>query len=144
MFSWNGFWRNKNLFVIHPEYLKFKIKNHFCKDMSKIILSPILDLKYYLPKFSKFDVSNLFNKDDYKYNICLDVDEILNFHVNTENQNQIIADIIKKNKYDFNYLESLYKYQYNYIWDNYYNINYIEQKNDDIEYKMSSAKEIFE
>ena len=144
LFSWNGFWRNKNLFVIHPEYLKFKIKNHFCKDMSKIILSPILDLKYYLPKFSKFDVSNLFNKDDYKYNMYMDVDEILNYHNNTENQNNIIADLIKKNEYNFNYLESLYKYQYNYIWDNYYNINYIEQKNDDRENKTSNAKEIFE
>ena len=144
LFSWNGFWRNKKLFMIHPEYLKFKIKNHFCKDMSKIILSPILDLNYYLPKFSKFDVSNLFNKDDYKYNICLDVDEILSFNNNTENQNKVIADPIKKNKYKFNYLESLYKYQYNYIWENYYNVNYIEKINDDRENKTSNEKGIFE
>ena len=144
LFSWNGFWSNKKLFFIHPEYLKFKIKNHFCKDMSKILLSPILDLNYYLPKFSKFDVSNLFNKDDYKYNICMDIDEILNSNDINENQNIAQTDLIIKNNYNFNYLESLYKYQYSYIWDNYYNVNYIEQKNNDLENKTSSAKEIFE
>ena len=141
LFSWNGFWSNKTLFFIHPEYLKYRIKNHFCKDMSKILLSPILDLNYYLPKFSKFDISNLFNKNNYKYNICTDVDTILN--VNNSSDKNKIPEYIKHNDYNFNYLESLYKSQYNNIWD-YYNSNYIEQKNDYNENKTLSSKEIFE
>ena len=77
LFSWNGFWSDRKLFFAHPEYLKLQIKNHFTKEMTKVILSPILDINYYLPQFSKFDKKKLFNKDDYKYSISLNVEEIL-------------------------------------------------------------------
>ena len=135
LFSWNGFWSDKTLFLVHHEYLKYRIKNHYCKDMSKILLSPILDLKYYLPKFSKFDVSKLFNYNNYKYNICLNVDSILN--VNDINQ---IEDY--KNA-QFNYLFYLYKNNYNNIWDSYYTY-LIEEKNENLENNTISPKEVFE
>jgi len=67
LFSWRGFWSQRDLFYDHPENLKLKIKNHFTKEMTKIVFSPILDMDYYMPPFSKFNVTNLFNKDDYKY-----------------------------------------------------------------------------
>ena len=86
LFSWNGFWSDKNIFYKHPEYLKLRIKNHFTKDMTKILLSPILDVNYYMPNFKIFDKNNLFNKDDYNYNIILNIDEIL----------KLDEDIIKK------------------------------------------------
>ena len=144
LFSWNGFWSDKTLFLSHPEYLKYRIKNHFCKDMSKILLSPILDLKYYLPKFSKFNIKNLFNKDDYKYYICMDVDEILKISDNNEAQNNNNENYIKNNKNNFNYLVSLYKNQYNNIWDIYYS-NLKEEKNEKNDNnKNISSKEIFE
>ena len=141
LFSWNGFWSDKNLFFTHPEYLKYKIKNHYCKDMSKILLSPILDLNYYLPKFSKFDTSKLFNKDNVNYNINMDVDLILEKDSLRKNSEQFYFDI---NNFTFNYLAILYKYQYsNSIWDSYY-LNFVEQYNENIENKTFSSKEIFE
>ena len=145
LFSWNGFWSDKTLFLTHPEYLKFKIKNHFCRDMSKILLSPILDLKYYLPNFSKFDVSNLFNKEDYKYYICMDVDEILKISDKKEEKNNNDKKMIKYNSHDFNYLESLYKNQYNNLWDIYYT-HLIEEnnENENTDINNISSKEVFE
>ena len=79
LFSWQGFWSDKNLFYRHPEYLKLRVKNHFTKDMTKILLSPILDINYYLPNFKAFDKSKLFNPDDYKYFINLNFDKIFKF-----------------------------------------------------------------
>ncbi len=92
LFSWNGFWADKNLFYNHPEYLKLKLKNHFTKEMTKIILTPILDIDYYIPQFSRFDKNKLFNKEDYKYKIHLDIDNILNDY---NNNNMIVEDEIK-------------------------------------------------
>ena len=141
LFSWNGFWSDKNLFFNHPEYLKFKIKNHYCKDMSKILLSPILDLNYYLPKFSKFDISNLFNKENVNYNINMDVDLILRRDSIRKNSELNYFDI---NNFTFNFLAILYKFQYSKsIWDSYY-LNFVEQYNENIENKTFSSKEIFD
>ena len=133
LFSWNGFWSDKNLFFIHPEYLKLKIKNHFTKNMTKIILTPIYDVEYYLPDFSKFDQTKLFNDGDYKYKIHLNVDEILNTtnqnnNINNNNNNMIQRSkglndnnliLIKKNKWGFNYLQTQYKYFFEDLWDIY-------------------------
>ena len=143
LFSWNGFWTDKALFLSHPEKLKYRIKNHFCKDMSKILLSPILDLNYYLPKFSKFNIANLFNKNDYKYYVNLDIDDILNVNEENKKENNKNENYIKNNNHNFNYLVCLYKNQYNNIWDNYYS-NLIEEKKENIENSSLSSKEVFE
>ena len=138
LFSWRGFWSERYIFYKHPEYLKYKIKNHLTKDMTKIVLTPILDIEYYMPKFSKFDNKNLFNEGDYKYKINLDIDDILSDTISDEineiNENGIDNDFIselndlklKKNYYGFNYLECIYKLSYNGLWDQYK--NYYEQK----------------
>ena len=88
LFSWNGFWSDRKLFFEHPEYLKLQVKNHFTKEMTKVILTPILDIDYYLPNFSKFNKDKLFNKDDYKYKIFLNVEEILKLSDDKKNDNQ--------------------------------------------------------
>ena len=89
LFSWGGFWSDRKLFFEHPEYLKLQVKNHFTKEMTKVLLTPILDIDYYLPKFSKFNKNNLFNKDDYKYKIYLNVEEILKIKEEKKNENKI-------------------------------------------------------
>ena len=140
LFSWTGFWSDKYLFFKHPEYLKVKIKNHFTKEMIKPLFSAVLDINYYLPSFSKFDKSKLFNNENYKYNINLDIDEILgdenpNYNIISEtykNNNEDINDNINKyytnksknihgirNNFGFNYLESLYKLNYEGVWELY-------------------------
>ena len=143
LFSWRGFWSNKYLFYEHPELLKLKVKNHYTKEMIKPLLVPILDLDYYSPPFKKFDKTKLFKKDNYNYKINLDIDDILldeseinNNNNNINNQNEKNNDIntkniiienkndnqdfkILKNKYGFNFLESLYKLSYNELWDKY-------------------------
>ena len=134
LFSWRGFWSERYLFYKHPEYLKFKIKNHLTKEMTKILLTPILDIDYYMPKFSKFNSNNLFNEGDYKYKVNLDIDDILSDdeteELNEGNENDFLNELndlnFKKNYYGFNYLECIYKLSYNGLWEQYK--NYYEQK----------------
>ena len=131
LFSWNGFWSNKYLFLEHPELLKLKIKNHYTKEMTKPLLVSILDFDYYIPPFKSFDKNKLFQKNNYNYKINLDIDDVLseeNREENIENNNINIIineDIIEsqeaKNKYGFNYLKCSYKYSYNNVWEIYKN-----------------------
>ena len=126
LFSWKEFWSNRYIFYKHPEHLKCKIKNHLTKDMTKIILTPILDMKYYMPEFSKFDSSKLFNEGDYNYKINLDLEEILREKDSKEeniiSQNQEINSKFCDNL-GFNYLECIYKLSYDGIWEKYKKYN---------------------
>ena len=65
LFSWKGFWSDRELFFEHPEYLKLKQKNHLSKEMTMPLLCPVLDIDYYMPDFGKFDRKKLFNPGDY-------------------------------------------------------------------------------
>ena len=87
LFSWRSFWSQKNIFFTHPEKLKLKVKNHFTKEMTKILLSPILDIDYYYPPFKKFNTEKLFNKGDTKYKINLNIENILIGNDESENEN---------------------------------------------------------
>ena len=126
LFSWRSFWSQKNIFFTHPEKLKLKVKNHFTKEMTKILLSPILDIDYYYPPFKKFNTEKLFNKGDTKYKINLNIENILIGNDESENENSEKRGrkdsdqlILSKNKYGFNYLECLYKLNYGDLWDKY-------------------------
>ena len=127
LFSWREFWSNRYIFYKHPEHLKCKIKNHLTKEMTKIILTPILDLEYYMPDFSKFDSQKLFNEGDYKYKVNLDIEEILR-----EKEEEYYTSLNKEsnskvqNYLGFNYLECIYKLSYFGVWEKYKNYN--EQK----------------
>ena len=138
LFSWRGFWSNKYLFFTHPEYLKLKIKNHYSKEMIKPLLTPVLDIDYYFPKFKSFNTGNIFIKNNYNYNICLDIDEILKDE-DKENNNSVSnknSFNSLKNIYGFNYLECLYKNQDEEIWE-YYKLFHEQQINPDkIDFKI--------
>ena len=55
LFKFKGIWSNEEFFYDQKKYkLKYKLLNHYTNDMTKILLTPITDIDYYLPKFSKF------------------------------------------------------------------------------------------
>jgi len=67
LFSFNGLLSTKKYFYEKNKYIiKYRLLNHMTEDFTKIFLTPIIDMNYYLPKFSKFEIKNLFraeNKD---------------------------------------------------------------------------------
>ena len=161
LFSWRGSWSNKQLFFDNPQNLKLKVKNHYSQELIRPILEPILDINYYFCDFQYFDKKKIFKKNTYEYIIHLDIDEILNdSYIDDEKEEEKkkeSSNIINKenniyfvkNKYDFNYLEILYKSTFNNIWEYYLrNINYkinfhkIDFKNLDI-IKFQEAKKIY-
>ena len=137
LFSWRGFWSNRYIFYKHPELLKCKIKNHLTKEMTKIILTPILDVEYYMPEFSKFDSGKLFKEGDYKYKINLNIEEILrekNIKNEKEKLNNKEINSKANNNLGFNYLKCIYKLSYEDIWEKYktYNEHKFNFENDTI------------
>ena len=95
-FSWRGFWSDRKMFY-GPDGPKFKLKliNHYTKNFMKPILVPILDINYYLPSFSDFDINKLFridNNEKQKFQINLDIDKILKL----SEQNKITLKNIQK------------------------------------------------
>ena len=119
LFSFCGFWSNKKIFYENPTILKLKKANFLSQEMTQFLLKPILDIEYELPNFKKFEKKNLFNKTNIPYNINLNIDEILQKEKNI-NENNIKIVINKSKK---NFIESIYKYTYNKIWDKYNSYN---------------------
>ena len=68
---------NRYLFYEHPEMLKLKRTNHFTKEISQLLMKPLLDIDYYLPNLKKLEKYNLFNTNNFSYQIKLDIDKIL-------------------------------------------------------------------
>ena len=64
LFSFKGIWSKEEFFYESKYHLKYKILNHLTEDYSKVMLTPILDLDYYLPFFSKFQKENIFRKPE--------------------------------------------------------------------------------
>ena len=109
-FSWNGFWSDKNLFFENQDKLKLKVMNHLTKTLMKPVLEPILDISYYLPAFSGFDPSKLFNPEKNesksKFKLIMDIDKILKSSEQStikEIKNQLIDD-----KPEENFLRNIY------------------------------------
>ena len=113
-FSWNGLWSDKKLFFETPGKLKLKIINHYTKTLMKPLLSPILDIDYYLPEFTYFKKDDLFKKNDKEeqdeFKLTMDLDKILK----SSELNQIAMNNIKeifggnKKKLRENYLRKIY------------------------------------
>ena len=63
LFSWNNAWSEWEVFYNETSYkkLKFKISNYYTSNYMRPFLVPILDINYYLPVFSQFDVKTLFH-----------------------------------------------------------------------------------
>ena len=68
LFSFNGILSSKKYFYDKNKYIcKYRLLNHMTEDYTRFFLTPIIDIDYYLPKFSKFELQNLFrnkNKDN--------------------------------------------------------------------------------
>ena len=112
-FSWRGLWSDRKLFFENVELLKLKLINHYTKSFMKPLLTPILDIEYYLPEFSGFKIDTLFSKNyetSNGFKLTMDIDKILKL----SEQNQIAMNNIKesfgekKAKVRKNYLRKIY------------------------------------
>ena len=120
LFSWRGYWSDRNLFyqenlnkknnnesnndsiadIINVSKIKYKLINHYTKSFMKPLLVPILDIPYYLPDFSGFDSSTIFNTKN-KLIVNMDIDKIV------KNKGDSKKDDEKKNLNE-NYLRKIY------------------------------------
>ena len=64
LFSFRGIWSKEEFFYEQKYHLKYKLVNHYTEEYSKILLTPILDLDYYLPNFSQFEKGNIFRNPE--------------------------------------------------------------------------------
>ena len=97
-FSWRGFWSDRKMFYGEkgPKF-KLKLVNHYTKTFMKPILVPILDIEYYLPSFSSFDISKLFKENTLsntanEFVLNMDIDQILKL----SEKNQLALKNIQK------------------------------------------------
>jgi hypothetical protein len=55
LFKFNGIWSYKEFYYDYEKFrLKYKILDHITNDFTRIFITPIFDIDYYLPKFSLF------------------------------------------------------------------------------------------
>ena len=68
LFSFRGIWSTNEFFYNKDKFkLKYRLLNHLSEDYTRVLLTPIVDVNYYLPQFSKFDDKELFrNVSSYK------------------------------------------------------------------------------
>ena len=109
-FTWNGNWSDRNLFFQDSDKLKLKLMNHMTKTLMKPLLTPIIDISYYLPEFSGFNPATLFNPNNEegpaeKFKLIMDIDKILK---SSEKSN--IKEIKKRisGNYEENFLRNIY------------------------------------
>ena len=83
LFSFTGIWSVKDFFYNKKKYrLKYRLLNHMNDDFTRVLLTPIIDVDYYLPQFSKYNPGKLFRKKTEYKSICkvadlsFDVDKI--------------------------------------------------------------------
>ena len=116
LFQWQGFWADKVVYYEETKKLKLKIKNHYTSYFAKPILSPILDIKYYLPKFKKFERKNLFIKNNLNidYNINLNIEEIIQ-----ESNYPLAENSINSTNSVYNFIYDIYKFFNKKIWESY-------------------------
>ena len=107
-FTWYGYWSDRKLFFQNTNKLKLKLMNHLTKTLMKPVLVPILDVSYYLPKFSGYNPSTLFNLDketkSSKFKLIMDIDKTLK--ASESNIKEIKKSLIDKN--EENYLRLIY------------------------------------
>ena len=86
IFSFNGMWSNREIFYgdICSQKIKYKVINHYTKNLMKPLISPIIDINYYLPEFTDYNKDTLFRHDNKNKEIksnnndfILDIDNLL-------------------------------------------------------------------
>ena len=115
LFIWNGPWSNKELFYKNKNRIKYKLYNHLTKSLLRPFLIPLLDLEYYTPIFTHFQIEKIFNKNDisiHKYkDLCLDIDKTLNSNENKTEDYQFIdnsneEELLQAKKYECCFVKS--------------------------------------
>ena len=122
IFSWNGYWSDRTLFyqenlrkndndnndtiadINNVSKIKYKLINHYTKSFMKPLLAPILDINYYLPDFSGFDPSKIFNQKD-EFIVDMDLDKIKKIK---EEKKKDEKDEEEKTNTKENYLRKIY------------------------------------
>ena len=125
MFKFKGIWSYEDYFYDTKKYkLKYKIMNHYTQDFTKILMTPITNMDYYLPKFSKFN-DELF-RNELGENSPISITKVTDICFSKENKIDINDSIISiENKKDEN-IEINPIYELN--QQNYYYIKEIEKK----------------
>ena len=122
-FTFNGMWSDRELFYqyVNDDIIKYKVMNHYSKNLMRPLLTPIFDIKYYLPEFNHFDTKKLFMSDNSKYkkpknslNLILDFEQIVKRHNSpkTDKNKLPIKEKGKTNKFILR--EKLYKSEHKY------------------------------
>ena len=129
LFSFNGIFSTKKYFYDKKKYIcKYKLLDHMTEDYTRIFLTPIMDMDYYLPKFSKFEIKNLFrsqNKNNLIQihrltNLCLldtekdkdkekDKNEITQEKKEENNESQNYNELYLLRKAEYKYMDELNK-----------------------------------
>ena len=92
LFSWNSSWSDEDVFYDeHSKYkLKYKILGHLTCDFMRPLIKPILDIDYYLPNFTNFDLKILFDENKHKdgeiYSVDLNIKSIFPISSNRNNE----------------------------------------------------------
>ena len=117
IFCFNGMWSNRELFYgsINFGKIKYKVMNHYSKDLMRPLIRPIFDINYYLPEFPNFKKENLFLENNSKevftnisYDLILDFEHILKIsNINKEKTKTLILD--KNNTSELILREKFYK-----------------------------------
>ena len=104
LFTYNGMWSNRNLFYgkINSQIIKYKVMNHYSKDLMRPLLAPIFDINYYLPEFTNFDKKKLFMEDNSKennisYDLMLDFENILIICIYNKKKDNNLLNKVPKN-----------------------------------------------
>ena len=93
LFIFKGIWSKQQFYYDKKNYqLKYKVFNHLTEEFMKLFLTPIIDIDYYLPKFSSFKTQNLFRIDKDSNTISLEkiVDlssDLIEENIDTEHDN---------------------------------------------------------
>ena len=102
-FSFNGILSSKKYFYEKNKYIcKYKLLNHMTEDYTKMLLTPIIDMDYYLPKFSKFKLEKLFRSENKDHLIQITKLTELSLTPKLKEEN------IKQENIDFNSCNGLY------------------------------------
>ena len=131
LFSWRGMWSDKEVFFYNIDKMKLKLLNHYTLNMSRPILVPILDMDHYIPNFTKYDKTQLFNNNDknINYKINLNIENILR----KGNEEEKDLDQRTQDYTSCNFLFDIYRLN-TFMWNIYTDINSIADLSKDSVY----------
>ena len=102
LFSYGGLWCNWSvMYDVDNNKLKKKVLNHYTKAMTRPLLGPILDMNYYLPKFSEENVQKIFKNEKDIYVINTNINSI---YERSTKEEKVVVDDTK-----CNLIQSIYK-----------------------------------